>query len=126
MLISDIIFRTLIGVQYLSYPKFLLYFVVAGAFSGISGLLNVGVIDMLKPKLAGILMFSSVSAGLIILMISIARYGFDGGISGLIFSNLAMMLFCSALRFISLKTKYDEKYNNDECMNYLRGLFCSD
>ncbi len=104
LFLSDIIFRILIGVEYFGYSKFLPYFVMAGALAAMSGLLNVGVIGVFEPKLVGVLMFASVLAGLIVLLISIVMYGFEGGIAGLVLSNLVMMLvFGSALRWISLK-----------------------
>lgn len=104
LLFSDIIFRILVGVEYFNYSKFLPYFVMAGALAGMSGLLNVGVIAAFKPKLVGMLMFASVLAGLIILMISIVMYGFEGGITGLVLSNLVMMLvFGSSLWLIPFK-----------------------
>lgn len=108
LVFSDVVFRILVGVEYFKYSKFLPYFVLAGAFSGISGLLNVGVIGAFKSKLVGVLMFASVLAGLIIFMILIAMYGFEGGIAGLVFSNLVMMLvFGSSLWLIPF-----EKQNN--------------
>ena len=104
LLFSDSIFRILVGVEYFNYSKFLPYFVMAGALAGMSGLLNVGVIGAFKPKLVGMLMFASVLAGLIILMISIVMYGFEGGITGLVLSNLVMMLvFGSSLWLIPFK-----------------------
>jgi len=92
LLFSDVVFRILVGVEYFKYSKFLPYFVLAGGLTGISGLLNVGVVGAFKSKLVGVLMFASVLAGLIILIILIAMYGFEGGIAGLVFSNLVMTL----------------------------------
>lgn len=103
-LLFDFIFKNLVGEEYSNYSKFLPYFVIAGSLSGITGLLNVGVVGAFKPKLAGVLMFISVLSGLIIQMVLIVMYRFEGGIAGLVFSNLAMMLiFFSALWLNSLK-----------------------
>jgi O-antigen/teichoic acid export membrane protein len=103
-LLLDFIFKNLVGEEYSNYSKFLPYFVIAGSLSGITGLLNVGVVGAFKPKLAGVLMLISVLSGLIIQMVLIVMYRFEGGIAGLVFSNLAMMLiFFSALWLNSLK-----------------------
>jgi O-antigen/teichoic acid export membrane protein len=96
LLLSDILFKILVGVEYFIYAKFLPYFVMAGALAGMSGLLNVGVIGAFKPKIVGLLMFASVLAGLTIFMISIVMYGFEGGIAGLVISNFVMVLIFGA------------------------------
>jgi O-antigen/teichoic acid export membrane protein len=102
--LSEFIFSILVGSEYLKYSKFLPYFVLAGALSGISGLLNVGVIGAFKSRTVGILMFVSILLGLIIFMIFVAVYGFKGGITGLIFSNLIMIVtFGGALVLCKIK-----------------------
>lgn len=104
ILLFDFIFKNLVGEQYYNYSRFLPYFVIAGSLSGVAGLLNVGVVGAFKPKLAGVLMFLSVLSGLIIQMVLIVMYRFEGGIAGLVFSNLAMILiFFCALWLNSLK-----------------------
>lgn len=100
--LSGIIFDVLIGLDYLKYSKFLPLFVTAGALAGMSGILNVGVIGAFKPKTVGLMMFFSVSIGLIVLAISIVMGGFEGGATGLILSNFVMLLiFWLSLRFNS-------------------------
>jgi O-antigen/teichoic acid export membrane protein len=90
--LSDFIFKNLIGPEYLEYAKFLPFFVIAGSLSGVCGLLNVGVIGAFSSKLVGILMLSSVFSGLIIFVAAIVMGGFEGGIIGLILSNLVMVI----------------------------------
>lgn len=92
LMLSDIIFITLSSAEYLKYSHFLPYFVLAGALSGISGLLNIGVVGAFKSKIVGTLMLSSILSGMLVLIILIAMYGFEGGVAGLIVSNLIMLL----------------------------------
>lgn len=101
---SSAIFKILVGVEYLNYSKFLPYFVMAGALAGMSGLLNVGVIGAFKSKLVGVLMCASVLVGLIALTFLILLRGFEGGVAGLVLSNLVMMfIFGCSLWFIPFK-----------------------
>jgi O-antigen/teichoic acid export membrane protein len=96
--LSELIFGILVGVEYLNYSKFLPYFVLAGAFSGISSLLNIGIIGALKSRSVGILMSISILSGLLIFIVFIEGFGFEGGIAGLVFSNMVMMtIFGGAL-----------------------------
>lgn len=104
LLLAEILFKILVGAEYFIYAKFLPYFVIAGAVAGVAGLLNVGVIGAFKPKIVSLLMFFSVLVGLIILMISIAMYGFEGGVIGLVISNLVIMfVFSAAILLIPFK-----------------------
>lgn len=92
LILSNLIFNTLVGVEYYKYSEYLPYFVLGGALSGISALLNIAVIGAFKSKTAGVLMLASVLSGLIIFIAAIAIFGFQGGVAGLIFSNLIMMI----------------------------------
>jgi O-antigen/teichoic acid export membrane protein len=98
---SENIFKILVGADYIGYSKFLPYFVIAGAIAGISGLLNVAVIGVFSPQIVGALMSFSIFLGILILMMAMSIYGFEGGIFGLIISNLVMMfVFMSSLWLI--------------------------
>lgn len=103
-ILSETVFSLVVGEEYLVYSKYLPIFVVAGTCAGISGILNVGVIGAFKSKTVGLLMLLSVSLGLIIQMTFIVIYGFEGGVIGLIFSNLMLaFVFGISLRFISFE-----------------------
>jgi O-antigen/teichoic acid export membrane protein len=105
-ILSNEVFGVFVSFEYAHYSHFLPYFVIAGIFAGVAGLLNVGAIGAFKAKLVGFLMFGSVLVGLIVQMMSIALYGFEGGVIGLIASNFTMILiFMSALWLIPLKNK---------------------
>jgi O-antigen/teichoic acid export membrane protein len=93
LIFSDLVFGILVGDEYLKYAKHMPYFILAGTLSGIAGLMNIGVIGAFQTKIASFLMFFAILFGLIIFSISIAIYGFEGGVAGLIFSNLIMIIF---------------------------------
>jgi len=100
--LSETVFSLVVGEKYMVYSKYLPIFIIAGTCAGVSGILNVGVIGAFKSKTAGLLIFLAVSLGLITQIISIAMYGFEGGVIGLIFSNfMTALLFGISLRFIS-------------------------
>lgn len=98
--LSDLVFGMLAGLEYLKYSQYLPYFVLAGALSGISSLLNIGVIGAFKSKIVGLIMLASVSTGLIIFVVSIAVFGFEGGVVGLIVSNLIISIFFGISLFL--------------------------
>lgn len=99
--LSEVIFRILVGGEYFKYSHYLPYFVLAGALSGISGLLNISVIGAFNTKTIGLIMLVSVITGLLLLIGSLGIYGFEGGVAGLIVSNLSMILIfgCSLMLF---------------------------
>ena len=105
LIFSDFIFVILSSFNYLKYSHFLPYFVLAGALSGISGLLNIGVIGAFKSKIVGNLMLSSILSGMLVLIILIAMYGFEGGVAGLIISNLIMLLIFGTSLLLKKKSR---------------------
>lgn len=101
---SNSVVKLFVGVEYLNYSRYLPYFIAAGAFAGIAGVLNVALIGALEPKLVGLLMLFSILLGLITLAILILAFGFIGGIVGLVLANLILvLLYALALRMGAFK-----------------------
>jgi O-antigen/teichoic acid export membrane protein len=107
-LFSEFIFSVLVGSDYIFYSKFLPFFIIAGSIAAISSLLNIAIIGVFTSKMVAVLMSISIIFGLLILGFAMAVYGFEGGIYGLIASNLIMLfIFICSLKFIPLNNRQE-------------------
>jgi O-antigen/teichoic acid export membrane protein len=98
-LLSERLFKLLIGSEYLGYSFYLPLFVAAGALSAVASLLGIVVVGAFKSRVAGTLTFISVLSGMVVLAASIAFYGFDGGAVGLLISNLVACVILAGAVF---------------------------
>ena len=102
--VADKIFLILVGEKYLDYYKYLPYFVIAGSLAGIAAIFNIGIIAMFDSKKTGKIVLGSVALSILVLAVSIAYFGFWGGIAGLILSHLlSVIVFYFSLNAGGLK-----------------------
>lgn len=92
ILISDFIFSTLTAAAYHALVDYLQYFVVAGALSAASGILQIAVIGVLKSKQASSLLLMTLLASTASTAIFIYGLGFVGAVMGLVVSGIVTLV----------------------------------